>query len=422
MKLRNLFFILFLLLLAACAQGSKEIKPPDIRFGEHVCADCNMIISDPRFASAYVYEISAGRYESKIFDDVGDMLAYADKNPTHKIAAWYVHDYESKEWTDATTAAYVISNKVETPMASGIVSLAKRDRADVMAYALGVQVIDWKILQEKFKAGEVGAGMAGATMPMTGHDHAAGGEATEQPMAGHAAMQGQEAEAVVNGYHVHLLTQEPPHAGYNVVRVHLNKADGQAVEGAQITLQPRMNMLDGNHHSSPVENPKQEAPGMYRGAVAFSMPGGPDLGSWSLTVGFTDPAAGATGEATFDVEVAPSKLHGSFMAPGDRKIFLSVVAPTAPTVGKQPFEVFAFEKVGMMDWPPLNDLTLEIKPEMPTMGHGSPGNVNPAAQGNGHYLGAVNFTMDGPWTVTVIAKRGGETMGQVIFSYENVTK
>lgn len=418
MKPRSLIFLLLLLVLASCAQGSTELRPPDIRYGEDVCAECNMIISDPRFATAYAYEVGPGRYQTVQFDDIGDMLVYADKHPEHKVVAWYVHDYESKEWTDATTARYVVSSQVETPMASGIVSFASRDRAEAMAYALHSEAVDWNTLREKFAAGEVGVGMAGAAMPMAGHDHAAADQPDDQPTTVEAAAQGREIEAEVDGYHVHLIAQEPLHAGYNALRVHLTAPSGQPVENAEVTWQPMMTMLDGNHHSSPAEGPVQEAPGMYRGAVAFSMPDGPDLGSWFLAVAFTDPATGGRHEATFDVDVASSKLHGSFMAPGDRKVFLAVVSPTTPTVGKQPFEVLAFEKKGMMEWPPLDDLVLEITPEMPTMGHGSPGNVHPTAQGNGHYQGTVNFTMAGPWTVTVVAKQGDAVLGQVVFEFE----
>ena len=85
--------------------------------------------------------------------------------------------------------------------------------------------------------------------------------------------------------------------------------------------------------------------------------------------------------------------------------------------GKQPFEVLAFRKQDMSTETPLDDLTLQITPEMPTMGHGSPGNVNPTSQGNGHYLGTVNFTMSGPWTVTVVAKRGQTVLGNVVFEF-----
>jgi hypothetical protein len=93
------------------------------------------------------------------------------------------------------------------------------------------------------------------------------------------------------------------------------------------------------------------------------------------------------------------------------------VKPVRPAVGAQPFEIFAMEKASMMDWPPVDDLILEIEPWMPSMGHGSPNNENPDAQGEGHYLGQVNFTMAGPWTVTVVAKRGEEVLGEIVFDY-----
>jgi hypothetical protein len=55
----------------------------------------------------------------------------------------------------------------------------------------------------------------------------------------------------------------------------------------------------------------------------------------------------------------------------------------------------------MMSWPALEMLNIEIDPEMPTMGHGSPNNVNPIDMGEGHYLGKVNFTMSGFWRVNM---------------------
>ena len=291
-----LILLILLFLLTACAQGTTELKPPEIRYGEDVCAECNMIISDPRFATAYAYEVSPGRYQSVLFDDIGDMLIYAGKNPTHKVVAWYVHDYETKEWTDATTASYLVSSQVETPMASGVVSFASADRAEAMAHSLGTTVMDWTTLQAKFKAGEVGVGMAGAAMTMDKSAQPAKGDAMHQPTSEHDTMQGQEillGETEVAGVNLQLVAHEPLHTGYNAVMVHATGADGQ----------------------------------------------------------------------------------------------------------------------------PLDDLTLEITPEMPTMGHGSPGNVNPTPQGNGHYLGTVNFTMAGPWTVTVVAKRGETVLGETVFEF-----
>lgn len=416
MKRATVALLLLAVLMSACAPGQATIAPPEIRYGEDVCVECKMIISDPRFAAAYTYEVSPGRFENVLFDDIGDMLIHADKHPEQTVAAWWVHDYDSKEWLDAGKAFYVFSNMLQTPMAQGTAAFADEAAAQRLAAELSGEVFGWNGLVERHKAGALITEAGAAMMP--GGDH---GHATEQPAsaATEPAPQGREFEGEADGYHVHVISKaDALHAGYNPVWVHLTGPDGQPVDGAQVTMTPHMNMMDGRHHGSGVVQPTAAGPGMFEGALIFSMPGGPDLGSWDVAVAFTDTVRSVSNTAQVPVEVGPSKLHGSFMGPGEMKIFLSVVQPTTPAVGRQPFEIYAMQKRGMFDWPTLNDLTLEITPWMPTMDHGSPGNENPVAQGDGRYLGAVNFSMAGPWTVTVVAKDGEEVLGEVVFEYE----
>jgi copper chaperone NosL len=140
------WFVLFLL-LAGCAPGQAVIEPPAIRYGEDRCAECGMIISDARFASGLLYEVSAGRYQSLVFDDIGNMLVYAEKHPEQKIVAWYVHDYASEEWLDATEAYFVSSREIHTPMGHGIAAHASRRAAQAMADELHGEVLDWPVLQ-----------------------------------------------------------------------------------------------------------------------------------------------------------------------------------------------------------------------------------------------------------------------------------
>jgi hypothetical protein len=66
----------------------------------------------------------------------------------------------------------------------------------------------------------------------------------------------------------------------------------------------------------------------------------------------------------------------------------------------------------MMNFPADDSYTMEITPEMPSMGHGSPNNVNPTNTGNGHYKGKVNFTMTGEWKVNVLVKKDGVTISK----------
>ena len=150
-----ILYALFLLLaLTACARGDTEPAPPEIRYGEDLCDECNMIISDARFAAGYAYEVSPGRYESKAFDDIGDMLVHAEKQTGDKVSAWYVHDYATEEWTDATEAVYVVSPDLPTPMGYGILAFSDPAAAQQAAAEAGAELLSW----DELLAADIGHG------------------------------------------------------------------------------------------------------------------------------------------------------------------------------------------------------------------------------------------------------------------------
>lgn len=140
---RLLALLLVLLATAACAQGSGEAAPPEIHYGEDICADCGMIISEPRFASAYAWEIEEGRYESLAFDDIGDMVRDIKLNQQRAFAGFWAHDYHEENWIDAETAFYVVSEAIRSPMGHGVAAFAAEEDAAKLAAPLGVDVIDW---------------------------------------------------------------------------------------------------------------------------------------------------------------------------------------------------------------------------------------------------------------------------------------
>jgi copper chaperone NosL len=160
MRPRGQIFLPFLVLLwgwllAGCARGSAEPAPPEIRYGEDICQECQMIISDPRFAAGYAYEIGPGRYQSLAFDDIGDMLAHAARHPEHAVVAWYVHDYHSQEWLDATQAIYVRSSALHTPMGHGLAAFADPAAAQALAAERGGTVLTWEELTADSAHGEM---------------------------------------------------------------------------------------------------------------------------------------------------------------------------------------------------------------------------------------------------------------------------
>jgi copper chaperone NosL len=131
--------------LAACGRAPDPLAPPEIRYGEDVCAECNMIISERRFAAGMVIE-QGGRSEALAFDDVGDLLAYEGKQPGLVVLRRYVHDYDTEEWLPAEQATFVQSSAIRSPMGHGLAAFAARDRAAAFAKELGGKVLTWDVL------------------------------------------------------------------------------------------------------------------------------------------------------------------------------------------------------------------------------------------------------------------------------------
>lgn len=147
--------LIICLLLSACGGPAVTPEtPPEILYGEDVCHQCNMIISDERFAAGLVVEQEPGRYEHRIFDDIGDMLAYeqahVDDQPT--IVAYYVHDYHSKEWIDGQNAYYIHSEELLSPMGFGLAATAQKLEAEALAQEWGGTVLTFAELHERFVA------------------------------------------------------------------------------------------------------------------------------------------------------------------------------------------------------------------------------------------------------------------------------
>lgn len=148
MRLRTIcIMVAAALLLVACASAPAQPEPAKIRFGETMCAECGMIISEVKFASSFAYQESPGRYTSLAFDDIGDMLAYMRSHAEIVPDGAWVHDYESEEWIDATTAFYVTSEQIRSPMGHGVAAFASSDAAATFAATIDATVSDWDALR-----------------------------------------------------------------------------------------------------------------------------------------------------------------------------------------------------------------------------------------------------------------------------------
>lgn len=204
---------------------------------------------------------------------------------------------------------------------------------------------------------------------------------------------------------------KPFETGYNEVYISFfDSLDGSALNAGHLSVTPMMNM-GTMMHSSPVENTSDTLAtnGYFKSAIVFSMSG--TSSEWSLNFTFHNHKNNLYGSGSLGVNVAassPVKFKSTVLAlDSNKKVFISLVQPKNPQVGINNFEITLHQKATMMSYPSIDNYSVEIVPEMPSMGHGSPNNVNPVNVGNGHYVGKVNYTMTGLWYVHLNIYKNG---------------
>lgn len=223
-----------------------------------------------------------------------------------------------------------------------------------------------------------------------------------------------EEYAIGSGLLVEYYSYEEPFVGYNKIYFEVKDSiSGEAItENLNIDILPMMDM-GMMMHSCPTEPVNYNSSSkQYIGAAVYVMPS--TAGSWTLNVTVSDTVSGSQGLAVFEFEVVePEEAKMvSFVSDIDpeARYFISIIQPRNPIVGQNDFEIIINRRASMMDWPYEPYLNVEIEPEMPSMNHGSPNNVNPTHTGEGHYEGEVNFTMTGWWRVNMVIKDGEGTV------------
>ena len=128
---------------AGCSPQAKADAPPEISYGRDICIECNMIISEPRFAASY--RLDNG--ETKSFDGIGELLKHVHRmGELPAVADAWVHDYNTKDWILANEASYVAGREVVTPMGHGIVAFATESAARDFASDVGGMLMTWQEL------------------------------------------------------------------------------------------------------------------------------------------------------------------------------------------------------------------------------------------------------------------------------------
>lgn len=206
--------------------------------------------------------------------------------------------------------------------------------------------------------------------------------------------------------------------GYNKFYVKLTEMNTNTVlRDAHVSLIPIMDM-GTMKHSAPVEQPDEKAvANLFPCAVVFTMPES-EMQKWTLRVDVHDHSSDKSYTVVFPLSVhSDDHEHTHTLVGSDGASYVvTMMCLCDATVGMNTAEFLVHRRQDMMTFSAVTDLTLVMTPDMPSMGHGSPNNVDPIHKGNGHYEGKVNFTMTGEWRIQVELYQGSTVIGTTAFT------
>lgn len=193
--------------------------------------------------------------------------------------------------------------------------------------------------------------------------------------------------------------------GYNQFYIiALDSSSNQPKTNVVFKIKPMMTMTGGMtmKHSCPFEeaNASVTNDNLTPAVAVFSMPTS-DSGFWQMEVTVNNKTAAVPIKVT---EPPQSKLVFTQSLADNSNYIVALVPIARYKIGQNDFELKINKKIDGMTYVPANDLSIEITPEMPDMGHGSPNNADPVFVKDGHYKGKVNFTMTGYWKVNLKIK------------------
>jgi len=114
--------------------------PRAIRYGEDLCEGCHMTITDPAFAGQLV-SVTGKVF---VFDDIGELAAFAARTPIDQVHGVWVHRFlEPQDRLRAEDAVFLHSDRLRSPMASGLAAFRDRTVADSMRAVIGGELLDW---------------------------------------------------------------------------------------------------------------------------------------------------------------------------------------------------------------------------------------------------------------------------------------
>jgi len=108
------------------ANCQKQSVAPVALAPEDMCSYCKMALSEKR----YTAELIDSEGQAFKFDDIGCMANFIkSKKNQAKTIAYFVMDFDERQWVKAEEAYYVRSPELRTPMNGGVVAFKNESNA-----------------------------------------------------------------------------------------------------------------------------------------------------------------------------------------------------------------------------------------------------------------------------------------------------
>jgi len=228
-----------------------------------------------------------------------------------------------------------------------------------------------------------------------------------------------ELAAIEQGdYVMHIYAKDELIVGYNELFFGVEDKEGELVTDYTIHAHPMMDM-GMMMHTTPHGHAEliNEKVGLYQQPFTFIMAS--TAGVWNLTIDAHIEGEDVTFEYSPTVVEPDEPRLISYVSEIDSaSYFIALTSLEEPSIGNNDFVVMAYKKESMNSFPAVEDLIIEIEPEMPSMGHGSPNNVHPVHTMHGEYKGLVNFTMSGYWKVNITVFDADKNQAKTDLSFD----
>lgn len=135
-------FIAMLLLFTAC-----NIEAEKINYGTDACHFCQMTIVDQQHAAQYVTQ----KGKQFKYDAIECLLNELSETGTDNVKIVLVSDYMNPGVvTDATTATYLISEEIKSPMGAFLSGFSQENQAKEFVKSENDKIYTWQTIKEKY--------------------------------------------------------------------------------------------------------------------------------------------------------------------------------------------------------------------------------------------------------------------------------